>query len=163
MKKEDEEIIANLVKAGLNDVEIAERMGIYKETVARRRRKLGLKSPGRKYTKSVKVGASNRVNDEQKSQIREYMDNGKSPKEIADAMGLNYKTVYGWIKKIQGEKASKPDMSKCKDCKYSCRGYGGEVLCDYIGYTNVSRGFKVGKGCKLFEKRTGKSKRLMYW
>ena len=48
MKKADEALIAKLVKAGLNDREIAERMGLYRETVGDCRRRLGLKSPGRK-------------------------------------------------------------------------------------------------------------------
>ena len=51
LKKADEDLIGRLVKAGLNDEQIAERMGLHRVTVGRCRRGLGLKGPGRKYPK----------------------------------------------------------------------------------------------------------------
>lgn len=100
-----------------------------------------------------------------KEKARQLRDSGMSIREVSEALGRPYQTVYYWVRDIKPGSDPEPgsaaaghnaDKHLCKTCRY--RGYGGMNGCDYMYLVGHSRGCKAEE-CNKYVKGQRPQKR----
>ncbi len=85
---------------------------------------------------------------------------GKSMKEVSVALGIPYRTVYGWLRGRKSDSSGhNADRHLCKTCMYRAGSYERSrtgINCNYDFVKLHSRGCKVDE-CTVYEKGVKKS------
>ena len=71
--------------------------------------------------KTAKKARAPRLQDHYDSAKQLYVDNGKEAKDIAELVGVGYRTVLNWIKGVEGNPL-KPDWTKLRAAQTMSKG-----------------------------------------
>lgn len=85
----------------------------------------------------------------------EMLISGKSMKEVSVALGIPYRTVYGWLRKRKTDGSGQnADRHLCRTCQYRTGSYERSatgVNCNYCYLMRHSRGCDADK-CTVYVK-----------
>lgn len=98
--------------------------------------------------------------ENKKDIIAKLIAQGLTNKEIADATGINYNTVYSHAKDIRklaavGGTGANADRRLCRKCRFRNEYFG---ICDYITIMHRRRGCKASD-CDKFEPKRRRGRR----
>jgi len=131
--KRDERIsLGTLRTEGLNQSEIADRLGVHRSTISRELKRNAKKSGGYHATHAHVVARERRRQSKRDSRLLEndsvladtveaLMDPLVSPECIADLLGIHHQSIYAWVER------SRPDLKMCLPYRgKKRRRYGGK-------------------------------------